>query len=363
MTAAESPVELADVGALACLYRRDTGALSILTPAARAAWLRRGHHGGDGDDQGMDAAWRAQGFLGGAAGDARGLKAQGHDAEPRPALLDRCYGLAGDRVCRLTVDAEPLAELLAAVLRPLEVVAGTPAGTEVAVTAEAGGAIVRAGGRSSIAGDISAARSETLRQVLLALVGSDRVGALLHASTVAGPRGAVALLGQSGSGKSTLAATLVADGLVYVADDLSALDPHAAAVHPFPLGLSVKSGSAAVICRRFPELAAQPELTTRRLRVRYLDLMSRAVPPDRTVPLAALVFPVYDPGLGALEATRLAPEAALHLAIESGSVPDGDARSIHPLARMCNEVPAWHLAYADAAGASAVVRRLAGCAR
>ena len=79
--------------------------------------------------------------------------------------------------------------------------------------------------------------------------------------------------------------------------------------------------------------------------------------------LAALVFPVYDPGLGALEATRLAPEAALHLAIESGSVPDGDARSIHPLARMCNEVPAWHLAYADAAGASAVVRRLAGCAR
>lgn len=114
--------------------------------------------------------------------------------------------------------------------------------------------------------------------MLLALVGAEHVGALLHASTVAGARGGVALLGQSGSGKSTLAATLVADGLAYVADDLSALDRDTNTIHAFPLGLSVKSGSEAVVARRFPRLLEQPELVTRRIRVRYLDLKSRAVP-------------------------------------------------------------------------------------
>lgn len=358
MTAPEPRAELADVGALACLYRADTGALSILTPAARAEWLKLCATK-DAADEPLAAAWREQGFLGASAGFPANVAAPSIRSQAK-SRLDQGYALGGNRVCRLTVDAEPLAGLLGAVLRPLAAECSSEAQTVIAVTESANGAAVSVDGVLCFEGDSASARSEALRQILMALVGWNRVGALLHASTVAGSRGGVALLGQSGSGKSTLAATLVADGLAYVADDLSALDRDTNAIHPFPLGLSVKSGSEAVVAHRFPRLLEQPELVTRRIRVRYLDLKSRAEPPGSPVPLTALVFPIYDPGTTTLEAERLAPEAALHLAIESGSVPDGSPRSIRPLARLCNEVPAWHLAFADVAEASAWVRSLAG---
>lgn len=358
MTRAAPSVELAEIGALACLYRSDTGALSILTPAARAAWLDR-NEAHDAGDASLLARWREQGFL-----DA---KVRGEtSAEPplevasKPPILDRCYAIGSGRACRLTVDCEPLAQLLGAVLRPLES-EGIAAQSSILVTETADGIAVLVGGIRCFSGAPASARSEALRQLLLALVGWDEVGALLHASTVAGPGGAMALLGQSGSGKSTLAAELVGDGFAYVADDLSALDRRANAIHPFPLGLSVKSGSLEAVARRFPELRDVVELTTRRLRVRYLDLKARAVPPGQPVPLAALVFPLFDAGTTMLEAERLRPEAALHLAIDSGSVPDGTRRSIQPLARLCNEVPAWQLIYGDVGAASAWVRaRLAG---
>jgi hypothetical protein len=356
MIAAAPPVELADVGGLACLYRGDTGALSILTPAARAVWLRMGAAEGTPDASLLDI-WRAQGFLDArdAADAVEGTAGAGSSTIP---LLDRCYALTPGRACRLTVDAEPLAGLLSAVLEPVACNEAVPIGSVVDVLTASDATEVRVDGLAVFRGAIAPARSETLRQLLLGLVGREMIGALLHASTVAGPGGAVALLGQSGSGKSTLAAELVAEGWAYIADDVSALDRSANAIHPFPLGLSVKSGSAGLVARRFPALRDLIELTTRRLRVRYLDLKAFAAPSGRPSPLAALVFPIFDAGVTGIEAERLSPEATLQLAIDSGTVPDGEPRSIRPLARLCNEVPAWHLAYSDVAAASAWVRAL-----
>ncbi len=359
MTAtAENPVEIAAVGAVSCFYRSDTGALSLLNPAGRDLWERL-RHGSEAmipaegaEERALATAWRNQGFL--------GPRSQIDDADElaalRPVLadgylLDRCFALGPDRACRLTVSEPVLASLLEAVLEPLVSDGTEPAAWIDVLHGDDGLFHIAVDGTERFAGDLARARSEALRHVLLALAGWDRVGALLHATTVLGDGGGVALIGASGSGKSTLAAELIARRYRYVADDLSALDRDVNAVHPFPLGLSVKSGSWDAVGRHFPELSGIVPLVTRRLSVRYLDLSSRAVPQARIVPLAALIFPVFVPSQP-LEALRLAPEAALQLAVSTGSEPDGLPRSIEPLARLCNEVPAWHVAYGDAGEAA-----------
>lgn len=354
MTAAtQGPIEIAAVGAVSCFYRSDTGALSLLNPAGRDLWERLRHGSealipGEGAEaRALATAWRDQGFL--------GPQSQIDDADIltslRPmaadgSLLDRCYALAPDRACRLTVSEPVLASLLEAVLRPLVSDAAEPTAWINVLHGDDGLFHLAVDGTERFAGDLARVRSEALRHVLLALAGWDRVGAILHATTVLGDGGGIALIGASGSGKSTLAAELIARRYRYVADDMSALDRDVNAVHPFPLGLSIKSGSWDAVGRHFPELSGIAPLVTRRLSVRYLDLSSRAVPPARIVPLAALIFPVFAPSQP-FEAERLAPEAAMQLAISTGSEPDGLPRSIEPLARLCDEVPAWHVAYGD----------------
>lgn len=354
----ESPIEIASVGALSCFYRSDTGALSLLNPAGRDLWERLRHRSEapiaveGAEVRTLATAWRDQGFLGPQSrlNDADELAAL------RPVLadgylLDKCYALAPGRTCRLTVSEPLLASLLEAVLGPLASDAAEPTAWIDALHGDDGHFHLVVDGTERFAGDLARVRSEILRHVLLALAGWDRVGALLHASTVLGDGGGIALIGASGSGKSTLAAKLIARRYRYVADDLCALDRDVNAVYPFPLGLSVKSGSWDAVGRHFPELSNCEPLVTRRLSVRYLDLSSRAVPPARIVPLAAMIFPVFASSQP-LEVERLTPEAALQLAISTGSEPDGLPRSIEPLARLCNEVPAWHVAYGDAGEAA-----------
>ncbi len=356
--AADNPIEIAAVGALSCFYRGDTGALSLLNPAGRDLWEWLSHRNEapitveDAEVSALATAWRNQGFIGphSRIADADELAA----LRPMLAdgyLLDQCYALGRGRACRLTVGEPLLASLLEAVLEPLVSDASEPAAWIDVLHGEDGRFHLAVDGTERFVGDLARVRSEVLRHVLLALAGWDRVGALLHATTVLGDGGGVALIGASGSGKSTLAAELIARRYRYVADDLTALDRDVNAVHPFPLGLSVKSGSWGAVGRHFPELASTEPLVTRRLSVRYLDLSARAVPPARIVPLAAMIFPVFASSQP-LEVERLSPEAALQLAISTGSEPDGLPRSIEPLARLCNEVPAWHVAYGDAGEAA-----------
>jgi hypothetical protein len=59
---------------------------------------------------------------------------------------------------------------------------------------------------------------------------------VLHASAVAGPRGAVVLVGPSGSGKSTLAALLAMEGFPLLADDGVRLESSGRQVRVHPTG-------------------------------------------------------------------------------------------------------------------------------
>lgn len=356
---AECPTELAEIGVLSCLYRSDTGALTLLNASARDVFeeLRHGRQRSvpvDGRDvPALAGAWRAQGFLDAPEEslEADVLALLRPAGEAGGFALDRCYTLDGRRVCRVTASHPVLSQLLEAVLEPLAGESTDPLSWIDVLDGDGGRFHLVVDGIERMTGDLALIRSEVLRHVVLALAGWDRVGALLHATTVAADGGGVALIGASGSGKSTLGAELVARHYRYVADDLSALDRELNAIHPFPLGLSVKSGSLERVGRHFPELSGLAPLTTRRLEVRYLDLSEHAVSRLAPVPLAALVFPVYAPAQP-LEVERLTPEAALQLAISTGSLPDGLPRSIHPLARLCNEIPAWHLAYGDVSEAA-----------
>ncbi len=67
---------------------------------------------------------------------------------------------------------------------------------------------------------------------------------VLHASAVAGPRGAVVLVGPSGSGKSTLAALLALEGCPLLADDGVRLEPagRRVLVHPTGSRLRLREG-------------------------------------------------------------------------------------------------------------------------
>ncbi|MEZ5926370.1 MAG: hypothetical protein R3D57_18525 [Hyphomicrobiaceae bacterium] len=364
-----SPVEVATVGGLSCLYRVDTGALALLNAEASQLWhdlQQRGEAttddgvGPEPDAHDLKARWQAQGFLGGTApAEPAGQLAVHAPSANGGADLDQRYTLGHGRAIRVVARDQVLAALLDAVLAPLACAAAVPDHLIEAFPCDVDRLAVQVDGATRLISGRAAARSEVLRQALLHLVGAEQVGAILHASTVAGPEGGILLLGASGSGKSTLATALLAQGLHYVADDLSALDRGGTSVHPFPIGLSVKSGSWSTVARRFPELDALPVLATRRLRVRYLDARSYAVAPAQTVRAQRLVFPYYAPGV-ALEAERLAPEAALQLAITTGSEPDGEPRSIHPLARLCDTVPAWHLAYGDVDQAADWIRSASG---
>jgi hypothetical protein len=66
---------------------------------------------------------------------------------------------------------------------------------------------------------------------------------VLHASAVAGPRGAIAIAGASGAGKTTLALHLVERGARFLADDVVAVDEHLTA-HPAGAVASVRHDAA-----------------------------------------------------------------------------------------------------------------------
>jgi hypothetical protein len=371
MAATQKPIEIAGIGNASCLYRSDTGALALLNPAAREIWhrARSGDGGADVEvltsDRATSAlieAWRRQGFLDEhSTVPPPNANPSAETLPSEPALLDQCYAIGTGRACRVTVSDRVLAGLVEAVLSPIACKDRQPCSRVDAIGRDDGTLCLIVDGERQVAGELALVRSEALRHVLLTLVGWDQAGALLHATTVAGPAGAIALIGASGSGKSTLAAELVARGWRYVADDFSALDRSANAIHPYPVGLSVKEGSWAAVGRHFPQLDHTAPLVTRRLSVRYLDLSSKAVPAGHAFPVATLVFPVFTPN-APLEATRLGPEAVLQLAIDSGSGPDGKERSIRPLVRLCNEVPAWHIAYGAAREAAQWIAEHTGMA-
>ena len=118
--------------------------------------------------------------------------------------------------------------------------------------------------------------------------------ALIHGGAVAKRDTAVVLPAPSGSGKTTLLAYLMTQGFRYLADDLVALAAPEGVVVPWPMPLSVKSGSWDVVAEVHPQMNEAPTFLTRGIETRLLVPPQDAWNVDRT-PARAIIFPRYNP--------------------------------------------------------------------
>gem|GEM_PF-1447909 len=118
--------------------------------------------------------------------------------------------------------------------------------------------------------------------------------AMVHGGAVTRNGKAVVLAAPSGSGKTTLIASLLPRGYDYFADDLVALSADGL-IRPWPLPLSVKTGSWPVLSGMYPDWPTFPQHDTSRGAVRFIVPKPEAW--DRApAPVQALVFPEFSPG-------------------------------------------------------------------
>jgi hypothetical protein len=181
--------------------------------------------------------------------------------------------------------------------------------------------------------------------------------ALIHGAAVAIGDRAVGLPAPSGSGKTTLTGWLIAHGFDYLADDLLAILGDGR-VAPWPMPLSVKPGSLAVLQGAHPRLDHAPTIRTKGMIARLLEAPQASW--DRTpAELGALVFPRYDPaGDGALR--RVRPLEALKRLVND-RVWIGYPLTVAAVQRFLDflaEVPAYAIDYADLAQPEAAIRAL-----
>lgn len=342
-------LESVPVGRGLCLFGPLTGTLGLLNAAARETW-ERGGHAADGLTEEISAA--LHGPLPEPA-DAASLPADEKVLCPLPASVG-FYGLQSGPVVGLRCALPELAELLKAVLAPFAI-QGEPASVIDANAGPQAGQVKISVRRRDRRGQCRTvprdeARRYVLQQLLLELHGDAGVAAVLHASAVSIGERALLIAGRSGAGKSTLTVALVAAGASYLSDDLLPLAADGRHVLPFPLALSVKSGSWELVGALLPKLWQAREHRVRDLRVRYLP-MTAPETIRRAVPVGAIVVPSYEPG-AATELVPLSPEETFALLIDSGSEIVGAPPSVRPLARLVDTVPGFRLAFGDVGDAA-----------
>lgn len=181
---------------------------------------------------------------------------------------------------------------------------------------------------------------------------------LAHGAAVAMGGHAIALPAPSGSGKTTLTAWLISRGFDYLADDLVAVLKDGR-VAPWPMRISVKAGSLALLSDAYPDLPAAAIFDAYGKTIRLIDppQSSWSQPP---MPLRAIVFPQYDPfGDGVLRPLR--PLHALTRLVND-RVWIGypiTAERLREFLAWLKSVPAFSLTYADLAAAEQAIRDLA----
>jgi hypothetical protein len=256
------------------------------------------------------AHWRGVGLLLDSAPPRRSAPA---DPVAAPARCEPprtcCYALAG-KVFRLTIADHELSVRVESVLGPYRCAELDADATMAVAPAGGEGWLLQVDGVERLCSRDAGEVIGGLYQVMLETVHGRRDWlAILHAAAVTRGEVAYVLAGPSGSGKSTLAAGLSANGYDYAADDMAALLAPAGDLAPWPLPLSLKSGSWPALSQWYPVLDDAPavELGTKRSKfVRPPDAVWAAAPR----PVGALLFPHFDP-TAAPQAIRLRPLEAL----------------------------------------------------
>lgn len=173
----------------------------------------------------------------------------------------------------------------------------------------------------------------------------------LHASSVAGARGAIVLAGASHSGKTTLASALALtgrNGLQFLADEISALEPTQLTVASYGKPAALRSPGLDLLAPYVERLQrAGSRFETDERFVPPSELSAR---PDEPSRISAIVFPRFDATVAGSSAqlTAVVPADALtrlmHLTLGTASLDVDTFRSLERLARTV----VIEIAYADA---------------
>ena len=157
-----------------------------------------------------------------------------------------------------------------------------------------------------------------------------------HAGAAAHGGHAVLFLGGCGQGKSTLVTGLCALGWGYLADDAVPLDTSSGEVFPFPQAPRVREDAGHVV---LPEHLSQ-------LHRNAVDLDSTMVCRE-AVPVAALVFPTYDPR-APTELVPYPPAAAtLELLQHSVNFKDHRETAVRSLCKLVSRWRTFRLSFSD----------------
>jgi hypothetical protein len=165
---------------------------------------------------------------------------------------------------------------------------------------------------------------------------------LLHAGAVVQDGRTVLLPASPESGKSSLVIALLELGFDYLSDELGAIDPLTARIHPFPKRISVAPeslGFFAGLAERLQDRAGLGSGLLKRY-VRPEDLDAAVAGPAA---VRVLVFPTSDHE-GAARLTRLSRAEAVHrMTANSFNVPIFGERALALLSRLAREAPAFQL--------------------
>jgi hypothetical protein len=287
-----------------------------------------------------------------------------------PAQPETCFVLdivisCGGPALRLRCEEQPLAALLAEVLRPALNCAPSNAGTLDLTGADGAYQCWSDGRLIWSCGSWPLARRNLLREAIVRTLPHPPAAALLHASTVTVNGRTVVLAGDTGSGKSTLAAALVGSGALLIADDLTPLLPDGL-LQPVPLAISLKEGSWPLLTRFFPAIDRLPVLESRHPKVLYFWPGAECAANNPAQP-TAILFPVH--AAGALTPREsVSPRQCLEQLIATdtqleaapGALGVNVPGALAALARFAEETPAFALSYNRLEDGLAVVRALLG---
>jgi hypothetical protein len=169
--------------------------------------------------------------------------------------------------------------------------------------------------------------------------------AIIHGAALARNGMGLALIGPSGSGKTTLAAGLVSRGFDYLSDDAVPLSEPDGEIVPWPLPLSIKSGSMELLKSRFPELGNAPAYSTKGTEARLL-VPAAKVWDATAVKLRTLIFPRFVAGAAPKQRRLSQFEAIQNLLIDRVwlGYPITEAR-VESLLDWLDDTPAYAIFY------------------
>jgi hypothetical protein len=215
-----------------------------------------------------------------------------------PVWSRRWLCRVGPLAVSFAVEPEPLVANIRTLLRPFEIAEATPDVKVEVRHAGSGDAVLIADGiertraRLCEPGAFKEAAHRTIIERLYAT--EARWLPAIHAGAMARGGKAIIFPAHSGSGKTTLLAFLMSQGYDYLADDFVALLPPEGKILPWPLPLSIKSGSLDIIQPLYPDLSNVFTFRTKG------DVARLLVPPascwtSSPIKPSCLVFPQYNP--------------------------------------------------------------------